>query len=55
MCIGVEDTTDGVIDMLDLGLKLAIVTIVRVLGTTVQARDPVHILNEYEYIRALVT
>ena len=45
VCIGVEDTTDGVTNLLDLGLKLVVVTVVRVLGTTVQTQGPVHILT----------
>ena len=55
VCIGLEDTADGVTDLLDLGLEPAVVAMVRVLDMLVQARDPVHILFMAEYIRALIT
>ena len=54
-CIDLGDIIVSMVDLEDLGLELAVVVVVRVLGTVVQAQGLVHVLIVAECIKVLIT
>ena len=54
-CIDLGDIIAGIVDLSNLDLEPIAAIVDIVLGMTIQAHGPVHVLTVAEYIKALVT